>query len=278
MKSRFGVPFLFLLATLLLSNSVLGQTSVQVEPIQKPSIWSDIAKMIFQYSTYIIMAFVLILLAVFIYLIWKQLKLRIDPFKQEWVKIKKLSRFHKNNALKSVYLVSNSSLRYLGHYWGDCLTQDGYRNILIWAHKKWYLFWVPTRLDFLDLAKDLFIVRTNENDVFYEKVRDPQTKAITVIERKTTKGFVFTDGDKLVIKAHGIEPLNYFFYPILKNESGNVVDSSLEIFEREKNPALINVMYNMSEDFANVVREVVNLNPRVRFHAKTGEGATSQQN
>ena len=77
--------------------------------------------------------------------------------------------------------------------------------------------------------------------------------------------------DKVCLKCWGIEPVHYFFYPIIRDNDGNLVNKSLELFEREKDNALINTMYNLTEDFANVTRETINLNPRVKWTQKTGE-------
>ena len=172
---RVIITFLILL---LIFGFVSAQTTanVEAERIHRPNFFSQMVSFVTKYAIWIAIFFILIIMIVFIVILIKSLNKRIDPFKAEYVKVKKLSKFHSDPTMKDIFSVADGHLECLGHYLGECYTQDGFFNILGWKHKKWYLFWVPLKLDFLDLAKDSFVVRCNMNDTFKEKIIDPQTK------------------------------------------------------------------------------------------------------
>ena len=154
---------------------------------------------------------------------------------------------------------------------GECITQDGYKNIMFWKGKKWFAFWIPARLDFMDLVKEIFIIKCNMNKEYISRVWNDEQKKMVEQREEIATDLASVDGDKLLIKGLGIERVKYFLYPVLRDREGNIADKKIEIFDRQKTPALIETMYNQVEDFANVARELINLNPLVRFKHKTGE-------
>ncbi len=270
MNEKFLIAFF--ISVLILFGQVLSQkATVQAERIYRQTLPQKIIEFFVKYSMWIVLFFLFSVLAVFIYLLIKNLKKRVDPFKAEFIKVRKLAKLHKIPTYKKVYAIGDGFFQFLGHYLGECYTQDGYLNFLVWKRKKWYLFWVPTFLDFFDLVKDVYIIRVNMNKTFREKVRDPQTKEEKIITHQLATDLVFRHGDKVVIKCWGVEPINYFYYPILRDKEGNLIDKSLEVFEREKDRALIKNMYYLTEDFSNVARELININPTARWKLKTGE-------
>jgi hypothetical protein len=261
----------------LLIPIVLPQADVVTEPIKKKGVFAQIFNTVLKYWVWFLVIVIAIVIIVTIVLLIKSLKKRIDPFKQEFMKTKKLCKFHANPTTKEVWAVADGRLKYMGKYIGECVTQDGYFNIMLWKFKKWFLFWFPIKLDFFDLAKETFVIKVNLNKLYKEKIIDPLTKEEKIVEHKLATDLVFKDGDKIVVKCLGIEPVNYFFYPVLRDAQGNIADGSLEIFSREKQPALINTLYSISEDFANVSRELININPRVRYITKTGDTESNKQ-
>jgi hypothetical protein len=142
---------------------------------------------------------------------------------------------------------------------------------MVWRTKKWYVFWIPAKFDFLDLVKDVFIIKCNMNKIYTMRTFDPDTKKVKDETYEVATDLVNTDGNKLIIKGLGLERVKYFLYPVLRDNLGNIVDKKIEVFDRQRTPALIETMYTQVEDFANVSRELINLNPLVRFAHKTGE-------
>ena len=204
---------------------------------------------------------------IFIIMLIKRLKKKIDPFLESYNKVKRLTKFHRDPTIKEVWLISDTGLKYLGKYLGSATTNDGYFNILLWRFKKWYFFWfIFMKLDFFDLVKEDFIVRCNLNKTYkyVEKKGDKEE----VKEIELTHDMVIKSEDKILIKALGIERVRYFFYPILRDKNENVIDNKIEIFGRERDSAMISVLYTQAEDFANISREIANMNPQIRFFTK----------
>jgi hypothetical protein len=123
----------------------------------------------------------------------------------------------------------------------------------------------------MDLVKEIFIIKCNMNKEYISRVWDDTQKRMIEQKEAIATDLESVDGDKLLIKGLGIERVKYFLYPVLRDNLGNIADKKIEIFDRQKTPALIETMYNQVEDFANVARELINLNPLVRFKHKTGE-------
>jgi hypothetical protein len=243
---------------------------VETAPIKQPSIWAQIIVLLVQYWIYFLMVFLALIVIVTVFLILKKMKKHIDPFADEYKKVKNLCKFQKDSTIREVYMMSELGLKHIGHYIGEAITQDGYKNILFWKFKKWYLFWFPARLDFFDVVKETMIIRSNMNKEYSYKELNTDTKEEQEKTIKLQSDLMIKSEDKLIIKGFGLERVRYFMYPVLRDKEGNLIDKSTEIFERERNPALISAMYQQAEDFANVSRELINLNPSARFQVKTG--------
>jgi len=244
---------------------------VTTEPIKQPNIIAQIVVIVVKYWMLFVGIFAVAVILAFVIILWKKMKKHIDPFKEVYKRTKALCKFHRNPAVKHVYLMSDEKLQYVGKYMGECITQDGYKNIMFWKGKKWYLFWIPAKLDVMDLVKNIFILKCNVNKEYIAKVYNPETKKTETKTYQVATDLVKVDGEKLLIKGLGVERVKYFLYPILRDKDGNVADKKLEIFDRQRTPALIDTMYAQVEDFANVSRELININPLVRFSQKTQE-------
>ena len=251
-------------------------TKVETAPIEQPNIWANITVVVVKYWIYILMGFLALVVIVTIILLIKRMKKRVNPFIDEYKKVKALCKFQKDPTTREVYMISDKGLKHIGHYMGEAITQDGYKNVLFWKHKKWYLFWFPAKFDFFDVVKETMIIRCNVNNTFKFKEYDPNTKKDTLKTYTLAKDLITKSEDKLLIRGHGLERVKFFLYPVLKDSAGNVVDKSLEIFERERSPAMMSTMYQQAEDFANVSRELININPNVRYITKTGEPVPPQ--
>jgi hypothetical protein len=264
MKRFLAIVFLLLISPVMAQNVI--------EPINEPKgAFTGVLAFIAKYWIWFIVLFVAAVMAVFIIILIKKMKKRIDPFLADYKKVKQLCKFQRDPTIKEVYLIHDKGLKYLGKYLGECVTQDGYHNILLWKFKKWYLFWVPIKIDFFDLVKEDYIVRCNMNKVYEYITKDEETGKKTTHALQLTHDLVTKNEDKILVRGVGIERVRYFFYPVLRDKEGNVVNKKIEVFAREKSSALIDTMYNQVEDFANVSRELININPSVRYFTKTGE-------
>lgn len=248
-----------------------------IAPVNQPDLIAQIVLFFVEYGIYFLMFFLALVVIVTIVLLIKRLKKHIDPFADEYKKVKSLCKFQSDATIREVYLISDQGIKHIGHYMGEAITQDGFRNILFWKFKRWYLFWFPARFDFFDVVKETMIMRCNINNTFIFKDYDPQTKQEKEKKIILSRDVVIKSEDKILIRSFGLERVKYFLYPIVKDDKGNTIDKSLEIFERERNPALISTMYQQAEDFANISRELININPNVRYITKTGEPINRDQ-
>lgn len=245
--------------------------TVATEPIKQPSVIAQIVVLLVKYWIIVVGIFALAVILAFVIILWKRMKKRVDPFQDIYQKTKALCKFHRNSVVKHVYMLSDNKIQYVGKYLGECITQDGYKNIMFWRGKKWYLFWIPARLDFLDLVKEIFILKCNVNKDYTMREFDPETKKTKETTYTIANDLISVDGDKILIKGLGVERVKNFLYPVLRNDKGNITDKKMEIFDRQRTPALIDTMFSQVEDFANISRELININPSVRFSVKTGE-------
>jgi hypothetical protein len=247
----------------------MPEASVQTAPIKEPDLVAQIIVTLVKYWVFILLGFVALIVIVSIVLILKKMKKHIDPFAEEYKKVKALCKFQKDPTIREVYMVSDFGLKHIGHYMGEAITQDGYKNILFWKFKRWYLFWFPARLDFFDVVKETMLIRCNVNNSFSYMEYDKDTKQEAKKTIQLTKDLITKSEDKILVKGFGMERVRYFLYPVLRDKEGNTIDKGMEIFERERTPALISTMYQQAEDFANVSRELINLNPSVRMVRST---------
>jgi len=263
---------LSLVLLILFIYPVFAQDKV-IEPIseQKEGVFGGMIEFVTKYFLWFVVAIVGVIIAVFIIMLIKRMKKRIDPFLSDYKKVRKLCKFSRDSSIKHVYMVSDKNLTYMGKYLGECITNDGFKNILLFRFKKWYLFWIPLFLDFFDLVKEDFVIRCNLNKVYKYRWKDPKTGEEQEKQVELSHDIVYKDGDKLIIRGFGMERVRYFFYPVMRDKEGNIVDKKLEIFARERDSALIDVLYNQTEDFANISRELVNMNASARFFVKTGQ-------
>lgn len=251
-------------------------TIVETAPISQPSPIASITVFLVKYGLYIGMAFLGLIVVATIFLLIRRMKKRINPFIDEYKKVKALCKFQRDVTIKEVYMISDKGMKHLGHYLGEAITQDGYKNILFWKGKKWYLFWFPARLDFFDVVKETMIIRANVNNEFTYKEMDKDTKVESEKTVKLATDLITKSEDKILIRGYGIERVKFFLYPVLKDVKGNIADRKIEIFERERSTALVSSLYQQAEDFANISRELININPSVRYVNKTGQPVVAE--
>lgn len=209
---------------------------------------------------------------------------KYDPFLEQFMLKKNQCRMFREDNIKKVYIENQKDgLVLMGSYEGECIDKEGYHNILF-SRIKFGLFgrWIRKILFFskplLDLLlKKHWIIRSNVNPVFKEKVinTDPntgkktmETKTITLPSVKIVKG-----NGSLILHCYGLQMKKYFTYPILQNQDGSIIQDEAINFERERDSVLTDTLYEQTIDFANVMREAINLNPSLRYVVKT-EGKT----
>ena len=210
----------------------------------------------------------------FIYLL-KRLK-KFDPFLAEFQMKKNQCKMFKNYSIKKVYIENKvDGLLLMGKYEGECVDKEGYHDVLFSRLKfgvlgKWLrriLFFTTPILDLI--LKKYWIVRCNVNPIYKDKQVDASTKVTTVVDLTLPIPNITSGSGSLVIHCMGLQMKKYFTYPILQNVGGAMIQDETINFERERDSVLTNTLYEQTIDFANVMREAINLNPTLRYVIKT---------
>jgi hypothetical protein len=159
----------------------------------------------------------------------------------------------------TVQIVGRFGVKVIGYYLGDCITADGYRNFLLWNSRK-FVFW-----------KNKFILKVNLND----KVRieshegDGETKKRVIKEIELPKDLIIEGDSVIAIKGEGVDKSGYFYYPLITDDKGNIINMDLIAFSRSRDVAMLDTLYQQTEDFSKVQRQAINMNPNVRYIMRT---------
>jgi hypothetical protein len=211
----------------------------------------------------------------FIYML-KRMK-KFDPFMVEFQMKKNQCRMFKRYDIKKVFIENNTDgLVPMGKYEGECIDKEGYHNVMFSRLKfgiigRWLrriLFFTTPILDLL--LKKYWIVRCNINPNYKDKQVDATTKVTTITDLQLPVPNITTGSGSLVIHCMGLQMKKYFTYPIIQNTTtGAMIQDETINFERERDSVLTNTLYEQTIDFANVMREAINLNPTLRYVIKT---------
>jgi hypothetical protein len=224
-------------------------------------------------------------LILFLY-IWKKTTSQIDPFFMNWKRTKELCKINKRWSIKDVYRVSSmTGMTWMGMYEGDCILEDGTINVL-WSNWKWgklgkIIRWVffPLR-PLLNLVLKEYsilkaphgereIISVKELDVEQEKGKPPKKDYEFKYGDKIIDYVIFDNNGNCLVKAVSLSRTKNFFSPVVENTKGGVIDTRKEIFLKESSDALIGGLYNLTIDFANIMRERISIEPKVRYVQKT---------
>jgi len=156
-----------------------------------------------------------------------------------------------------VQVAGSFGTKIIGYYSGDCITSDGYRNFLCWNRRK-FVFW-----------KNEFIVKVNLNDDWKIETWNPQTEKREIRSFKLPNDLIIEGENAIILKGEGLDIAGYYYYPIMTDKNGNIVNMDLIAFSRSRDVAMLDTLYQQTEDFVRVQREAINLNPNVRYITRT---------
>jgi hypothetical protein len=210
----------------------------------------------------------------FIYML-KRLK-KFDPFMVEFQMKKNQCKMFKRYDIKKVYIENDADgLVLMGRYEGECLDKEGFHDVMFSRLKfgvlgKWLrriLFFTTPILDLI--LKKYWIVRCNINPMYKDKQVDATTKKVEIVDLKLPIPNITAGSGTMIIHCVGLQMKKYFTYPILQTFAGTMIQDETINFERERDSVLTNTLYEQTIDFANVMREAINLNPTLRYVIKT---------
>ena len=154
-------------------------------------------------------------------------------------------------------VIGQFGAKFVGNYLGECTTSDGYQNYLLWNARK-YVFW-----------KNKFVLKVNRNDTYKIETVDPKTNKRTVVTHPLPKDLIIDGDSVIVVKGEGVDESGYYYYPLITDEKGNIVNMDLVAFSRARDVAMMDTMYQQTEDFSKVQRQAINMNPNVRYITRT---------
>jgi len=256
----------------------IGSSGLKPSAVQEASTWVID-------HIWLIIIFFGVGVGIFLFLyIWKKSVVKIDPFFEEWKKTKTLCKLNKRWSIKDVYRVSgNTGLTWLGSYEGDVILEDSSINIM-WSNWKWGFWgklirWVffPLRPLLKLVMKDYSILKAPYGEkeltkIERKEVGEGKEKKI-IIEKiygeKIINYITFDNSGNVLIKAISLSKSKNFFCPVVSTEKGEIIDTRLSVFEKEQSSALIGGLYNLTQDFANIMRERISVEPKVQYVRKT---------
>lgn len=212
--------------------------------------------------------------------VMKKLK-RYDPFLEQFMIKKNQCKMFRDPLISRFYIENDKDgLVKMGTYEGDAIDKEGFHNILfsnvkLGAIGRWIkrlLFFASPLLDLI--MKKYWIVRVNTNSEYKSRTvqvdpADPSKQNVVETTVRLPVAKVIKGNGSIIIHCWGLQMKKYFTYPIMQSKSGFVIQDEAINFERERDSILTDTLYEQTIDFANVLREAINMNPNARFINKT---------
>lgn len=163
----------------------------------------------------------------------------------------------------SVYIQHDNRQRFVGNYAGECITKDGYKNLLLWRTRKWLVY------------PDYFILKVYINKTVKIAVpikpkkgkdgkdaADPKGTKYRISSYDMPEKLMFEDADSgvIIISALDIEKDRYFYTPIFIDTDGNVVDNSIVTYDIEKNISLTDTLYAQTQKYGEQILKSLDMN------------------
>lgn len=292
-KKRNSVLIAFTLITILVSiNLISAQTVVQKQPEQEQqrkgffsSLWAGITNPIVLGVLFFAVIFVVIVFVIAIILvkIIRYLKLRTDLFyrmKNERIKnAKNQSRYLKSKAWWNIN--KNIPLRMVkkneegvlvitnpfAYYRGDYISHEG--NVVIAMNipnrKRWWIFPMV----------DLLILPNKENVDLTERKERGNEKVAKLRKIPLAKDLIQFLDNEILIYADSISFSGEFYFPVVKDTKGKIIDLAMPIFQSLKDVAIEDYLYTQTTEFVELSRKAMDINPNIRATQKIGDKSQS---
>jgi hypothetical protein len=162
----------------------------------------------------------------------------------------------------------------LGTYSGDFYGNDGYyylyyatgRKRLVFKHK--YIIKIPQTWKFL--VEPFIEEEKNEKGEVIKREflydNDMKKQAQHFIKRILE----FNETSIKINFVKNAEKEECFYYPVIHDIDGNVIDYGLKYYESDKRNALIGALYNQTSDFSEAMKDGIKINPHGRFEQFVG--------
>jgi len=262
-------------------NLVLAQT-IQV-PAQTPKkesgFWGIFGFLKSPLFWYILIGGILLiglLIGIFFLVRWiiKFIKTRSNIFYKLRTERQKLARIQQSYSSKAWYHIEkNTPIRLvnqvngkikisspIAYHRGDYKTHEG--NLVISMNllgkKKWWLFPIT----------DMIIIPNKKKVEISRKMQNGKVEVISIENLPQAEDIIQFNKNEILIYAESLSNVGEFFVPVLKATDGKIIDLSLPAYVSLKEVIVGDYLFNQSDEFVNLSKKAMNLNPSIRAETK----------
>jgi hypothetical protein len=279
----------YLIFMILLAGIVSSETTIQVQEAQPQKqgffagVFSFLGNPIFWWIVIGAVLIIGLLIGLFFLVRWivKWLKSRNDIFHQLKSDRMKMARIHARYKVKSYFkphknlpirLVKKESGKLnisepIGYYKGDYATQEG--NIVISmnlkGNNKYWFFPIP----------DLLVVPDKEKIEYVKTNKKGKQEIITIDNLPRSSEIVQFNENEILIFAESLSNSGQFLFPVLRTKDGKILDLTMPVYQSLKEVILGDYLYLQTNEFAQLSKRAMDLNPYIRSSMKLNDSNTN---
>lgn len=183
-------------------------------------------------------------------------------------------KYHRNDMIKAVYTNSgNIHIKNIGYYMGHYFGAEGNMVVAFANRRVWGVLWAKT---------ELLIINKNPSIVFETNEEIEDSKGVKkvvkkkVMQKLPTNIEYFTD-QGLFLNAYGVDmdERTGFYYPVLKNERGEIVNLALATYQSLKEVVIQSLMYEQTNQYQKSIKKAVEMNPTIKGIQKIQDSSQS---
>lgn len=292
----FILGIVFIISLILISNLAFAKEIIQVPQEQvaqkeAPKNFLGVIGSVVTSAWFLgLVIFLLILLGVIMLIVWivrtiiKYYKLQNDAIyriRTERVKLafaqKKIPVNHafwqfwsypKTCPIRLARTDENGKLRLsnpVAYYRGDFQSHEGNIYLVFNMEGNHHLWGLIPQVELL------VIPNKSEIDIKEIDSKKESIQTITIKNLPLAKDIIQFNENEILLYAEGISNAGYFYYPVLKTKDGKLIDLSIPVYESIREVALTNMMYIQTDQFSQVSKKMIDLNPNARYINKVND-------
>jgi hypothetical protein len=151
----------------------------------------------------------------------------------------------------------------IAYHRGDYTSHEG--NIIIAFNMKGneVLWFIPkTELLIIPNRKSVNIQTKNSKGVI---------ETVKLDNLPTAKDLVQFNENEILIHAESICNTGFFYVPVVKTKEGQIIDLSVPVYLSLKDVALGNLLFDQTDEFVQIAKKSVDMNPNLRYDIKRSD-------
>lgn len=283
MKKGIGIIFLFLVLSFNIVSAVtvveVPQEQAQPSGFSLGSMFSFLKSPIFWGIVFLLFIGALFLVGLFFLIRWliKFIKTQNDIFykmRKDRIKLASIHstyddkhwwKIEKNTPIRLVHIINGKPMisKPIGYHRGDYTTHEG--NVIITMHlvgkKKWYI--LP--------EIDILVIPNKETQEFRQKDEKGDSIKVSIVKMPRASDIVHFEKNDIFIYAESISKVGIFHIPVLKDDTGKIIDLSLPTYITLKEVIMGDYLYEQTDEFGKLAKQSMNINPHIRAVQKIGD-------